>query len=107
MAQAATPPVVQWHPWNADAFERARRDGRPILLSLTAAWSAGCREMDRRTYADAGVVADINERFVPIRVDADERPDIADRYELGGIPTIAFLSPSGELIGGGTFVDAG
>ena len=62
--------------------------------------------MDRSTYADAGIVADINERFLAIRVDADERPDIAERYELGGLPTTAFLSPSGHLLGGGTFVDA-
>ena len=77
-----------------------------MLLSLTSSWSAGCREMDDSTYADAAIAGEINDRFVPIRVDADERPDIADRYELGGLPTIAFLSPAGHLLGGGTFVGA-
>ena len=97
---------MHWNAWHLDAFTRASREGRPILLSLTSTWSAGCREMDGSTYADAAIAEQINERFVPIRVDADERPDIADRYELGGLPTIAFLSPAGHLLGGGTFVDA-
>jgi uncharacterized protein len=106
MSQAAsTRPGVHWHTWNTDTFALAQRDGRPILLSLVTTWSEGAREMDRSTFADARVVADIHEHFVPIRVDADERPDIADRYELGGIPTTAFLTPSGHVLGGGTFVD--
>lgn len=62
--------------------------------------------MDRTTYANPGLISEIHERFVPIRIDADERPDLAERYELGGVPTTAFLSPSGQLLGGGTFVDA-
>src|SRR5687768_15511455 len=106
MSQAPSPPVVQWNAWHIDAFTRAGREGRPVLLSLTSSWSAGCREMDDSTYADAAIAGEINDRFVPIRVDADERPDVADRYELGGLPTIAFLSPAGHLLGGGTFVGA-
>ena len=61
--------------------------------------------MDRTTYADPGVTALVNGRFVPIRVDADRRPDISDRYSLGGWPTTAFLTAEGELIGGGTLRD--
>src|SRR5688572_11694178 len=106
MSQAPSPPLVQWNAWHIDAFTRAGRERRPVLLALTSTWSAGCRAMDDSTYADAAIAGEINERFVPIRVDADERPDIADRYELGGLPTIAFLSPAGHLLGGGTFVDA-
>ena len=106
MSQAASASIVHWNAWHADAFARAGRERRPVLLSLVATWSAGCREMDRTTFADAGIAAAINEQFVPVRVDADERPDIADRYELGGLPTTAFLSPEGHLLGGGTFTDA-
>jgi hypothetical protein len=107
MSQAASARAgVQWNAWNAAAFAQAHAAGRPILLSITTAWSAGCREMDRTTYADPGLISEIHEHFVPIRVDADERPDLAERYELGGVPTTAFLSPSGQLLGGGTFVDA-
>ena len=106
MSQATSTPTVHWDAWHPDTFARAASERRPILLSLIATWSAGCRELDRTTYADAGIAATINDRFVAIRVDADERPDIADRYELGGLPTIAFLSPAGHLLGGGTFADA-
>ena len=60
--------------------------------------------MDRTTYADAQVADLVTERFVPVRVDADRRPDISSRYTLGGWPTTAFLTADGEILGGGTFV---
>jgi len=63
--------------------------------------------MDRVSYGDPATAALINQRVVAIRVDADHRPDIADRYDLGGVPTTAFLTPGGELLGGGTFVAPG
>ena len=96
--------MVQWLPWSAEAFARAAREKKPVLLSITAAWCRACHEMDRTTYADAAVAALIDERFVPVRVDADRRPDINERYNLGGWPTTAFLTAGGELITGGTFV---
>ncbi len=60
--------------------------------------------MDDTSYADPAVVAIVNARFVPVRVDADRRPDISERYSLGGWPTTAFLTGEGNLVGGGTFV---
>jgi uncharacterized protein YyaL (SSP411 family) len=60
--------------------------------------------MDRTSYADPSIATFINERFIPIRVDADDRPDISERYNLGGWPTTAFLTPDGEILAGGTFV---
>ena len=60
--------------------------------------------MDRTSYADPGVSSIVSERFVPVRVDADRRPDISSRYTLGGWPTTAFLNGQGEILGGGTFV---
>jgi len=95
---------VRWLPWGADAFARARAEERPVLLSIAATWCASCREMDRTTYADPDVAGIVNDRFVPIRVDADRRPDISERYTLGGWPTTAFLTAEGEVIGGGTYV---
>jgi uncharacterized protein YyaL (SSP411 family) len=59
--------------------------------------------MDRTTYADASVCAVVNGAFVPVRVDADRRPDIGERYSLGGWPTTAFLTPDGDVLGGGTY----
>ena len=98
--------MIAWVPWNAEAFARAGREGRPVLLSITAAWCEACHEMDRTTYADPEVASIVRDRFVPVRVDADRRPDINERYNLGGWPTTAFLTPAGEVIAGGTFIAA-
>ncbi len=98
-------PAFEWLAWTPDAFARAAAAGRPVLLFLGAAWSPGCDEMQRTTFADRAVVALVRERFVPVRVDADARPDISERYTLGGWPTTAFLTPAGDLLGGGTFVE--
>src|SRR5207248_1439087 len=96
--------MVEWLPWSADAFARAERERKPVLLSIIAAWCRACHEMDRSTYADPRVAGVIRDSFVPVRVDTDRRPDINDRYNLGGWPTTAFLTPDGRLITGGTFV---
>jgi len=95
---------VLWQPWGSAAFARARRERKPVLLSIATTWCGSCLEMDRTSYADPDVVALINDRFVPVRVDADDRPDISERYSLGGWPTTAFLTPAGEILTGGTFV---
>jgi len=95
---------VQWLPWHADAFARARAEHKPVLLSIAAAWCESCRDMDATTYADPAIVARVHDRFVPIRIDADRRPDISERYDLGGWPTTAFLTADGDVIGGGTYV---
>ncbi len=98
--------TVRWLPWGAAAFARARAEGRPVLLSIAAPWCESCLDMDRTTYADPAVASLVFDRFVPIRVNPDLRPDISDRYSLGGWPTTAFLTAEGEIIGGGTFVAA-
>jgi uncharacterized protein YyaL (SSP411 family) len=97
---------VLWLPWHPDAFARAAREQKPILLSISAAWCRACHAMDQSTYTDRAVQAMAAERFIAIRVDADERPDIDKRYNLGGWPTTAFLTPTGDVIGGGTYLDA-
>ena len=98
--------MIQWLPWGADAFARARAEGKPVLLSITAAWCRACHEMDRTTYADPGVAELIRDRFIPVRVDTDRRPDINERYNLGGWPTTAFLTADGGVLTGATFVPA-
>lgn len=95
---------VAWQPWGIAAFARARAEGKPVLLAISATWCHSCHEMDRTSYADPFIATFINERFVPIRVDADDRPDISERYNLGGWPTTAFLTPDGDILAGGTFV---
>jgi len=96
--------MIDWLPWGADAFARAAREGKPVLLSITAAWCRACHEMDSTTYADPAVAALVRDRFVPVRVDTDRRPDINERYNLGGWPTTAFLNAAGDVLTGGTFI---
>ena len=95
---------IHWFPWSAVPFARARAGRKPVLLSIVTGWSGACRTMDETSYADPAVVAVVNDRFIPVRVDADRRPDISERYSLGGWPTTAFLTSDGSLVGGGTFV---
>jgi uncharacterized protein len=95
---------VAWTAWSGAAFARAAAERRPVLVSVAAGWCGACREMERTTFADPTVATLINEQFLPVRVDPDARPDIADRYSLGGWPTTAFLSWEGDVLGGGTFI---
>jgi len=100
----ATPPGVAWLPWTERTFARAAREGKPVLLSITAAWCGHSGLMDRLSYGDPRVAELIRTLFVPVRVDADRRPDVSARYGLGGWPTTAFLTPGGDILGGGTYV---
>jgi uncharacterized protein YyaL (SSP411 family) len=95
---------INWHQWSAGAFELARRTGRPILLSISAVWCHWCHVMDETTYSHPGVIDLINRQYVPIRVDNDVRPDINQRYNMGGWPTTAFLTPSGDILTGATYM---
>ncbi len=97
---------VQWFEWGPESFSRAQREDKPILLRISAVWCHWCHVMDDTTDADPEVARRVNEWFVPVRVDNDERPDVNDRYNLGGWPTTAFLTPDGELITGGTYFPA-
>ncbi|MBA3584682.1 MAG: DUF255 domain-containing protein, partial [Gemmatimonadetes bacterium] len=103
--RAAASPVA-WTEWGPTAFERARQEDKPILLRISAVWCHWCHVMDDTTDSDPEVARRMNEWFVPVRVDNDERPDINDRYNLGGWPTTAFLTPEGEMITGGTYFPA-
>jgi uncharacterized protein YyaL (SSP411 family) len=99
-----TSPAVDWLPWGPDAFARAGAEGKPVLLSISASWCHGCAVMDTISYADPRVARLVASAFVPIRVDADRRPDINDRYNLDGWPTTVLLTPSGEMLTGTTYL---
>jgi len=96
--------LVQWRAWGPETLEEARTKDRPILLSLSAVWCHWCHVMDETTYSNEEVVAFINEHFIPVRVDADMRPDIDSLYNQGGWPSTAILTPQGEVISGGTYI---
>jgi uncharacterized protein YyaL (SSP411 family) len=98
MDEAAAETLVEWREWGADAFEAADARASPVLLSVTAPWCTHCREMDAETYADSRVAAHLSDGFVPVRVDADRQPRVRERYNVGGFPATAFLTPDGEVL---------
>jgi uncharacterized protein YyaL (SSP411 family) len=102
---------VQWLPWSAEAFRRAVAEDKPILLDIGAVWCHWCHVMDRESYEDAATAQVINENFIAVKVDRDERPDVDARYQAavaaiagqGGWPLTAFLTPEGKPFFGGTY----
>ena len=102
---------VQWQEWGAEAFASAQRENKPMLLDIGAVWCHWCHVMDRESYDDTEVAALVNEHFIAVKVDRDERPDIDSRYQAavsavsgqGGWPLTAFLTPEGKPFYGGTY----
>ncbi len=95
---------ISWRPWGAEAFQEAQEQDKPVLLGISAVWCHWCHVMDETSYSDDQVLRLIDERFIPVRVDNDQRPDINARYNMGGWPTTAFLTPDGEVLAGMTYV---
>jgi len=95
---------IGWREWGSEAFAAARAEDKPILLGISAVWCHWCHVMDETTYSDQGVIDLINRDYVPIRVDNDLRPDVNNRYNMGGWPTTAFLTPQGDILTGATYL---
>ncbi len=102
---------VDWRPWGEDALAEAKQSGKPILLSIGYAACHWCHVMAHESFEDPATAAVMNELFVGIKVDREERPDIDQIYqqalallgEQGGWPLTMFLTPSGEPFWGGTY----
>src|SRR5436190_5428187 len=102
---------VDWWPWGPEALAQAKRSNRPILLSVGYAACHWCHVMAHESFEDEATARVMNELFVNIKVDREERPDIDQIYmaalhhlgEHGGWPLTMFLTPSGEPIWGGTY----
>jgi hypothetical protein len=105
---------VNWREWGDRAFAQAREQDKPILLDIGAVWCHWCHVMDRESYENPEVARLINEHYVAVKVDRDERPDIDTRYQTavsalsgqGGWPLTAFLTPDGKPFYGGTYFPA-
>ena len=97
--------TIPWQEWDDEVFERARRDDLPVLLSISGTWCHWCHVMDETTYSDERVIELITRRFIAVRVDTDERPDINARYNAGGWPTTAFLTSDGDVIAKTTYLE--
>ncbi len=102
---------IEWHPWGEEAFALAKRTGRPVLLDIGASWCHWCHVMDEGTYSDDEVARLLQQHFVAVKVDRDQRPEVDRRYQRqigtltgeGGWPLTAFLTPDGEAFFGGTY----
>jgi len=102
---------VDWHEWGEEAFKKARAEEKPILLDIGAVWCHWCHVIDRESYENPEIAAMINQLYIPVKVDRDERPDVDSRYQSavsaisgqGGWPLTAFLTPDGKPFFGGTY----
>ena len=118
LASATSPYLLQhagnpidWWPWGEDAFEQARRRDVPILLSVGYAACHWCHVMAHESFEDPDVAALVNEHFVAIKVDREERPDVDAVYMKttqaltgsGGWPMTVFLTPDGDPFFAGTY----
>ena len=99
-------PEIRWRHWSTAAFDEAVETDRPVLLCVTARWCEACHRLDETVLSDDRVIELANERLLPVRVDGDRRPDVQDRYIAGGWPTVALLTPTGEVFWSGVEVDA-
>ncbi|MBI3096861.1 MAG: thioredoxin domain-containing protein [Planctomycetes bacterium] len=102
---------VAWQEWGPEALALAQKLDRPVLLDIGAVWCHWCHVIDRESYENAEIAKLINENFVPVKVDRDERPDVDRRYQTvigaltggGGWPLTGFLTPEGRVFFGGTY----
>jgi len=102
---------IDWHEWGDAAFARAKSEDKPILLDIGAVWCHWCHVIDRESYENAELAKIINEHFVAVKVDRDERPDVDSRYQSaisaisgqGGWPLTGFLLSDGKPFFGGTY----
>jgi uncharacterized protein len=102
---------VDWYPWGEEALARAREEDKPILLSVGYAACHWCHVMEHESFEDEATAALMNEHFVAVKVDREERPDLDSVYMdavvsltgHGGWPMTVFLTPAGEPFFGGTY----
>jgi uncharacterized protein len=102
---------IDWNEWGEEAFAKARAEGKPVLLDIGAVWCHWCHVIDRESYENPEIAAMINNLYIPVKVDRDERPDVDARYQSavsaisgqGGWPLTAFLTPDGKPFFGGTY----
>ena len=112
--QRAVSQPVDWYPWGADAFKRARELNRPILVDVGAVWCPWCTLMDRDTYTNPATADYINQHFVAVKVDFDAAPAfVAQLYRAqallnlpAGLPLTSFITPDGKLYFGAGYLPA-
>jgi uncharacterized protein YyaL (SSP411 family) len=102
---------VDWLPWGNEAFERAQKEDKPIFLSIGYSTCHWCHVMERESFEDEDIAEIMNEHFVSVKVDREQRPDVDEIYMnaimimtgSGGWPLSVFLTPEGKPFYGGTY----
>ena len=102
---------VDWYPWGDEAFQRAKAEDRPVLLSVGYSACHWCHVMERESFENEDIARVMNENFVSIKVDREERPDVDSIYMgavqamtgQGGWPMTVFMTPDGKPFYGGTY----
>jgi uncharacterized protein YyaL (SSP411 family) len=102
---------IDWYPWSDEAFARAAREDRPVFLSSGGVWCHWCHVMAKECFEDEEIAALLNDHFISVKLDRDERPDIDRRYQqanalmgnAGGWPLSIFLTPDRRPFFGGTY----
>ena len=103
---------VNWHPWGSEAFEKAKQQDKPVFLSIGYATCHWCHVMERESFESEEIAAQMNEQFIPIKVDREQLPDVDAMYMLGvqvttgggGWPLSGFIQPDGKLFHGATYM---
>ena len=104
--------AVDWYPWGAEAFKRAKELDRPILLDVGAVWCPWCGLMDRDTYTNPGTADYVNQHFVAVKVDFDASPKLVAQLQRAqavlnlpaGLPLTSFITPDGKLYFGAGYL---
>jgi len=106
---------VDWYPWGAEAFARARAEGKPVFLSIGYSTCHWCHVMEKESFENLEIAAYLNRHFIAIKVDRERRPDVDANYMTaiqlirgnGGWPASSFLTPEGKPFYGGTYYPPG
>lgn len=95
---------IRWRQWGQAPFQEAMHLDKPVFLLISSSWCHWCHLMDETTLSDPSIIAIINRDYIPIRVDSDLRPDVNQRYNQNGWPSVVLLAPQGEILWGGVYV---
>ena len=95
---------IRWRAWGSVAFQEAIRLDKPIFLIISSPWCQWCHIMDETTLSEPSIITILNHDYIPIRVDSDLRPDVNQRYNQNGWPSVVLLTPEGEILWGGVYV---
>ncbi len=95
---------IHWRSWGKMAFEEAIQLDRPIFLVIASSWCQWCHIMDETTLSEPSIITIVNNDYIPVRVDSDFRPDVNQRYNQNGWPSVVLLSSEGEILWGGVYV---